>query len=181
MKRFIVMLLGLFLGACSQQYLVNDDPYYAYNLPPVGSTLVLKKPITIPAGKVRVFLQHGEVFSKADFDRYEPSCSPELRKLADVDREIRPDRFLITKVERLMQEVVRRPASRAGLLKVYLENSGKPMVVHGYHLWLGSDKQPDVMRMTCRGFFNDLNRAVPPSLNDVRKALGDYAELILRI
>ncbi len=181
MKQFIVMFAALLLAACSQQYLVNDDADYAYNLPPVGSTLVLKKPITIPAGEVRVFLQHGEVFRKSDFDRYEPSCSLELRKLADVAREIEPDSFLVTKVQRLMQQVVQREPPRAGLMKVDMDSGGKPMVVHGYHLWLGSDKQPGVMRMTCRGYFDDINRADPPSLNDVAKSLGDYAELSLAI
>ncbi|MEJ2396384.1 MAG: hypothetical protein P8Z77_16910 [Candidatus Thiodiazotropha sp.] len=181
MKQFAVMFAALLLVACSQQYLVNVDADYAYNLPPVGSTLVLKKPITIPAGEVRVFLQHGEVFRKSDFDRYEPSCSLELRKLADVAREIEPDSFLVTKVQRLMQQVVQREQPRAGLMKVDMDSGGKPMVIHGYHLWLGSDKQPGVMRMTCRGYFDDINRADPPSLNDVAKSLGDYAELSLAI
>jgi hypothetical protein len=175
------MLLGLFLTACAQHYLVSDDLDYAYNLPPLGSTLVVKQTITIPAGEVRVFLQHGEVFSKSDFDRYEPSCSLELRKLADQPREIHPDSFIVSKVQRLMQEVVWNDQLQAGPVKVDWDPGGKPMVVHGYHLWLGSDKQPDVMRMTCRGFFDDITRAEPPSLNDVTKSLGDLAELILAI
>ncbi len=181
MKPYLAVLLALSLTACSQQYLVHDDPDYPYNLPPPGSTLVVKKPISIPAGEVRVFLQHGELFRKSDFDRYKPSCSLELRKLADVPREIQPDNFIVSKVQRVMQEVVRNGQPAVGLVKVVLDEGGKPMVVHGYHLWLGSDKQPDVMRMTCRGYFNDINRAEPPSLNDVTRSLGDYAELILAI
>jgi hypothetical protein len=180
MKRLLLMLLPLLLSACAQQAMVNDDPDYAYNLPPVGSTLVLKKPVTVPAGQVRVFLQRGEVFSKADFDRYEPSCSLELRKLADVPRTIEPEQFIITKVQRLMQQVVENQQPHNGLMKAAFDDSGgNPMVVHGYHLWLGSDTQPDVMRMTCRGYFDDINRAEPPSLNDVKKSLGEMAELLL--
>jgi hypothetical protein len=181
MKRFLAMFLVLLLAGCSQQYMVNDDLDYAYNLPPVGSTLVVKKPITVPAGEVRVFLQRGELFKKSDFDRYQPSCSLELRKLADVAREIEPDSFIVTKVQRLVQEVVQSTATAPGLMKAAFDEGGKPMVVHGYHLWLGSDKQPDVMRMTCRGYFDDLSKADPPSLNDVAKSLGDYAELKLAI
>jgi hypothetical protein len=181
MKGYFVVFLAVVLTACSQQYVVNDDRDYPYNLPPVGSTLVVKKPITIPAGQVRIFLQHGELFRKADFDRYEPSCSLELRKLADVARRIEPDSFIISQVQRLTQEVVQTVPRRTGLAKVDWEGGGKPMVVRGYHLWLGSDRQPDVMRMTCRGYFNDINRADPPSLNDVTRSLGDYAELILAI
>ncbi|MGD8908188.1 MAG: hypothetical protein PVI92_02500 [Chromatiales bacterium] len=181
MKRIITMLMGLFLSACTQKYLVSDNLDYAYNLPPLGSTLVLKQPITIPAGEVRVFLQHGEVFSKSDFDRYEPSCSLELRTLADQPREIHPDSFIVSTVQRLMQQVVRSDRRQSAMLKVDYENGGKPMVVHGYHLWLGSEEQPDVMRMTCRGYFDDISRSEPPSLNDVTKSLGEFAELILAI
>jgi hypothetical protein len=181
MKGHIATLLALLLTACSQHYLVNDDFDYPYNLPPVGSTLVLKKPITVPAGETRIFLQHGKLYRKADFDRYEASCSLELRKLADQPRRIEPDSFLVSRVQRLTQEVVQTGQPRRGLLKVAWDEGGKPMVVRGYHLWLGSARQPDVMRMTCRGYFNDINRADPPSLNDVIRSLGDYAELILAI
>ena len=181
MKRFLALLLALLAVGCSQRYMVSDDLDYAYNLPPVGSTLEVKKPITVPAGEVRIFLQRGELFKKSDFDRYEPSCSLELRKLADVPREIQPGTFIVTKVERIMQQVVRVETPATGFVKAAFENGGKPMVVHGYHLWLGSDAQPDVMRMTCRGYFDDINRAEPPSLNDVTQSLGGYAELQLAI
>lgn len=182
MRRLLAMLLVPLLSACAQTALVNNDPDYPYNLPPVGSTLTLNRAVSVPAGEVRVFLQHGEVFRKSDFDRYEPSCSLELRKLADVPRSIEPDQFIVTKVQRLMQQVVENRQPRGGLMKVgFDDGGGKPMVVHGYHLWLGSDNQPDVMRMTCRGFFDDINRAEPPSLNDVMKSLGGFAELKLAI
>ncbi len=181
MNRWLVLTAALLLSACSQSYIVSDDHDYPYNLPPVGSTLVVKKPITVPAGETRIFLQHGELLRKSKFDRYEESCSLELRKLADTPREIRPDTFIISRVERVMQEVVRNESLPDGLMKTGLDNEGDPMVVRGYHLWLGSERQPDVMRMTCRGHFDDLSRADPPSFNDIKHSLGDYAELILAI
>lgn len=180
MKRFFVVLLTMLLTACSQRYLVSDDQSYPYNLPPVGSTLVLKKALEIPADETRIFLQNGVPKGKSEFDRYKPSCSLELRKLVDRPRTIEPDSFVVTRVQRLTEEVVQRDPPATGFVKVDLEQGGKPMVVHGYHLWLGSDKQPDVMRMTCLGTFDDLSRAEPPSLQDVKKSLGDYAELMLR-
>ena len=117
MKRFLALLLALLAVGCSQRYMVSDDLDYAYNLPPVGSTLEVKKPITVPAGEVRIFLQRGELFKKSDFDRYEPSCSLELRKLADVPREIQPGTFIVTKVERIMQQVVRVETPATGFVK----------------------------------------------------------------
>lgn len=182
MKRFTVVVLTLFLAACSQRYMVSDDLAYAYNLPPVGSTLVLKRPVEIPAGEARIFLQNGATMKKSEFDRYKPSCNFEVRKLADRPRNIEPDSFLVTQVQRLTEQVVDRSEPTTGFIKVGMdEGQGNPMVVRGYHLWLGSDKQPGVMRMTCLGVFDDLSRADPPSLDEVRQSLGDYAELMLPI
>jgi hypothetical protein len=182
MRRSLLFMLALLLTGCSQRYLVNDDPTYAYNLPPVGSRIVLKKPLRVPGGETRIFLQGGEAMKKSEFDRYKASCSFELRKLADTARNIEPDSFLVTEVQRLTQEVVQRKPAFSGFLKVAMQDSGgKPMVTQGYHLWLGSEKQPDVMRMTCRGAFDDLSRADPPSLEEVKQSLGDYAELIMPI
>jgi hypothetical protein len=78
-----------------------------------------------------------------------------------------------------MEQVVQKQTPQTGFIKVDMDIGGKPMVVRGYHLWLGSDRQPDVMRMTCRGAFDDINRADPPSLEEVRRALGEVAELSL--
>ncbi|MEW8693567.1 MAG: hypothetical protein AB2535_21245, partial [Candidatus Thiodiazotropha endolucinida] len=90
-----------------------------------------------------------------------------------------PDTFIIKKVQRLMTEVVRQYNHRWGYINVEFSDPGSPMVTHGYHLWLSSEKQPDVMRMTCRGAFDDLSRSEPPSINEIREALGNIAELVL--
>jgi hypothetical protein len=47
----------------------------------------------------------------------------------------------------------------------------------GYHFWLHSDNQPDVLRMTCRGVFAEPWEAEYPTLEEIAVALGDYAEL----
>ncbi|MCU7853099.1 MAG: hypothetical protein KZQ80_12905 [Candidatus Thiodiazotropha sp. (ex Monitilora ramsayi)] len=181
MKQLLVIFLLVTLTACSQRYVVSDDPDYPYNLPPVGSTIVLKKPVSVPAGEVRVFLQGGALKKKSEFDRYKISCSFELRKLDEIPRDIEPDSFIVTEVQRTMEQVVKQREFEQGFVKVGFDIGGKPMVTRGYHLWLGSDKQPDVMRMTCRGSFDDLNRADPPSLEEVRFSLGEYAELVMPI
>lgn len=178
---FVAALVSLLVG-CAGDYLAgggSDSPYYP---PPVGSSVVLKRPLTVPAGETRIFLQGGEMMEKSRFDRYKPSCSFELRELAEAPRTIAPDSFIVTRVEHLTQEIVQRFGPRRGLLRSGLDyDSSPPFVVRGYHLWLGSERQLDVMRMTCRGAFADLPEAYPPSLGEVSRALGDYAELILRI
>lgn len=181
MRRLLVIMLVLLAG-CGRDYLAKDDPDYPYYLPPVGSSLALKRQLTVPGGETRIFLQGGEMMKKSRFDRYRPSCSFELRKLAETPRTIEPDSFIVTRIERLIQEIVQRGEPAPGLFRSGLDDdSSPPFVVRGYHLWLGSERQPDVMRMTCRGAFADMHEAYPPTLNEVKRSLGDYAELILRI
>lgn len=178
-KSYSAVLLLVALTACSQRYMVSDDLSYAYNLPPVGSTLKLLRPLEIPAGETRIFLQNGKAMRKSAFDRYKPSCSLEVRKLSDQSREVEPGSFRVSRVQRLTQEVVGNDEPASGWVKVSMEEVGMLMVVRGYHLWLDSQRQPDVMRMTCRGAFDNNNRALPPSLQQVKKSLGNYAELDL--
>jgi hypothetical protein len=47
------------------------------------------------------------------------------------------------------------------------------------HLWFGSDLPPDVMRLTCRGAFDEPWDVESPSINEMRTSLGDYARIVL--
>ncbi|MCU7906241.1 MAG: hypothetical protein KZQ76_10445 [Candidatus Thiodiazotropha sp. (ex Epidulcina cf. delphinae)] len=172
------ILLLCLLTACSQTYQVDTDPY---NLPAVGTRVVLKKPVTIEPGTTRLFLQQGEPMVLSEFDRYKPNCNFEISDLSAVAQVIEPDGFLVIKVERLMVEVVRRRDVVTGLLPVGMDGQGTPMVTRGIHLWFDSDRKADVMRLTCRGAFGDMWEARPPSIEEIRAALGEYAELVVAI
>jgi hypothetical protein len=160
--------------------MVNDNLAYPYNLPPIGSKVVLLLPVDIESGTTRTFLQRGKAMALGDFNRYRVNCAFEVENLSDKTQRIEPDTFVVRKVQRLVTEVVRNTGHRPGFSTVEYD-PGSPMVTHGYHLWLSSEKQPDVMRMTCHGAFDDLSRAEPPSIDDVREALGEIAELVLAV
>jgi hypothetical protein len=49
----------------------------------------------------------------------------------------------------------------------------------GYHLWLESEEQPDVLRMTCMGAFARVWEVRPPSLEDLRVVFGEVATVHL--
>ncbi|MES9945691.1 MAG: hypothetical protein ABW080_12095 [Candidatus Thiodiazotropha sp.] len=174
--RWIMILL--LLSACTQSYMVSDNLAYPYNLPPVGSKVVLMKQVAIEPGTTRTFLQRGRPMSLGDFDRYLANCNFEVDKLSERVQQIQPDTFVVKKVQRLTTEVVRNHADKPRFFAVELDR-GSPIVTHGYHLWLSSEQQPDVMRITCRGAFDDLSRAEPPSIDEIREALGEIAELVL--
>jgi hypothetical protein len=53
------------------------------------------------------------------------------------------------------------------------------LIQEGYHLWLADGPDPDVMRLTCLGMLDEMWRARPPTLDEVRAALGELATLEL--
>lgn len=180
MKAAVSLLLSTLLVGCSQSGPVKKDPMSYLYLPPVGTTVELHKPLTVPGGHTRVFLQRGEVVSKQGFDRYVPSCNFEIRTLSEQPREIDAEAFPVIRVQRETAEIVQQyhPVILAGLNFTGID-TGLPMVVRSVHLWVGTDLQPDVMRVTCRGAFADPPDADPPSIEQMRQALGSYASLIL--
>ena len=52
-------------------------------------------------------------------------------------------------------------------------------IFRGYHFWLRSGTQPDVIRMTCRGALAPPWDAIPPSYQEMNDTLGEYATLRL--
>jgi hypothetical protein len=159
--------------------MVSEDLGYPYNLPPLGSKIVLIQQLTIKPGTTRTFLQQGEPMALGDFNRYYVNCNFEVQGLSNGIQQIEPDTFLIKKVERLMTEVVQNRIKQPRFVMAEYADPGSPLVAHGYHLWLSSKRQPDVMRLTCRGAFDDLSRAQPPAIDEVREALGKLAALVL--
>ena len=178
MRTYITLLTLLFLLGCAQSGLTPRDPASPYYAPPAGSKIELKRPITVPAGATRVFLQRGELVQGMHFDRYLPSCNFEVRELSEQPQTIEPETFLVVRVQREEAEVVTRPGPPVQVAS-NSDDGGLPMVTESIHLWLGSSQQPGLMRLTCRGAFDDVWRAYPPSIDEIRTALGDYAGIVL--
>ncbi len=177
MKRlFIISLASLLVAACSQTEWVRQDTSSTLYLPPTGTLVELKRPLTVPPGRARVFLQGGEV--SQGIDQYAPNCNFEIRQLSEQPQVISPETFLVVRVQRVTEQVVQstEPIRVAGIGFAGLDaDSGQSMLVRGVHLWFGSDTQPDVMRLTCRGGFDEPWRADLPSIDEMREALRGYA------
>jgi len=176
-----IVLAGLLTAACSQIEWSKKGTASYYNLPPVGTQVDLQRPITVPPGRARVFMQAGKV--GPGYDQYYPNCNFEIRTLSEQPKVIEPEKFLVVKVQRLTEEVVQleRPTQVAGIGLAGMGgmDGSQPMITMGVHLWFGSDTQPDVMRLTCRGGFDDPWRAQPPSIDEMRAVLADYARIVL--
>ena len=176
-----LMIATCALSACSTPTARKDQgsPYYAV---PEGSVLQLNQRIEVPRGTTRVRIQRGEVVG--NYDHYWPSCSFEVRTLDHDERQIiEPGRFTVIRRQLLRDEFagLSRPLRVASLrLASALNGNGHTMIFEGWHLWLDSPDQPNVKRLTCRGAFGSPAEVAPPSIDEIRAALGTVVTLELR-
>lgn len=148
------------------------DPASPWFSPPVDTTVILRKPLTVEGGRTRVFLQGGQQVNGVN--QLEPSCNFELFAIADHPRTIQPDRFRIARVWRMVEEIVMAPKHpKEGLVKVGLDDD-QTDIMHVVHFQFRKEGQPDVLRLTCRGGLEEPWKAYPPSWVEVGAAVGDY-------
>jgi hypothetical protein len=169
----------LLLAGCAAPPAGPDAPWA---LPAEGGLLHLQQPITVAANRTRSFIQQGRSLPGGGINQLEPSCNLEVHTLADQPRTLEPDRLQILGSRRQVETVVQAPVPREGpFQRVGLSGGGDspPDIMHVIHFTLQSERQPDVMRLTCRGALAEPWRARPPSLNEMRAALGAIATLEL--
>lgn len=175
-----LIALPVLFAACSLP--VANDPNSPYAKTPLGSTLELNQTIEIQPGSTRVFIQNGQLTK--GFNRYATNCNIEVRKIEyNTTQTIATGSYEVVRVQSTYDENVKTisPTRLAALGSLRLADSvdrGSTMVYAGYHLYLaGAD--PNVMRLSCRGAFADPSEALPPSITEIRQALGDIITLRL--
>jgi len=187
MKTFaIVFATVLTLVACQKSATVREAVGQGF-VQLEGSQLVLKQPLLVPAGRARVFIQAG---SSADapsrvlsggFDHYRPHCAFEIRHVDHGGFTIEPDTFVIRWVQGSLERVVMADTLRLAALHlgmgVGLDSGGSSAYHQGYHFWLASERQPEVMRMSCYGVYAEPFELYPPTLQEIREALHGIAEI----
>lgn len=184
MKMFPVILLSaLALAACQKNATVRDSMARGF-VQLAGSELVLKQALNVAPGKARVFVQDGGPavggrILNGGFDQYRPHCGFEIERVDHGGFTIQPDTFRITRVQASLQPVVMRaPVQVAGLwLANGMDGNGSSAYHEGYHFWLASERQPEVRRMSCYGVYAEPHDLKPPTLQEIREALGGIAEI----
>lgn len=171
--RTILLFLSLTLAAC--QYIPPRDVNSPFFFPPVGSQLRLTQPLTIPADDAGVFIQYGKPqYSNWRLNQYYPHCDFEVYTRADHERIIQPDTFTVTRAVRETENVSLAPATVADIGS----SAGPPHENYMTVLYLHSDKQPDVFRMTCQQW-EDPSQGDHLTVKQIRQALGDLFILTL--
>lgn len=173
----IVALFVLSLAACAPAIVKDEGSPYSRIVP--GSTITLNQALTIPRNAARVFMQNGRIMSKGGMNSYYPHCNFEVRQVSDGSARIEPDRFLVTGFRLGYTHVVDRPQPViVASLSLADEDAGGPPPMNRYvHYLLESERQPDVMRLTCHGGFAEEFEATYPSLSEIREVLGDIVSL----
>ncbi|GAB6043249.1 hypothetical protein [Endothiovibrio diazotrophicus] len=168
-------LVWLLIG-CQSTVVRQEERWFR---PAVGTVVELVKPLEVAVGDARIFLQHGTPVTWGGVRQLEPHCNFEVRDLAESVQTIRPDTFTITRVRWGFEEVVdlgpRVVASAAVLAQV--NDDGLPMISRYVQLRLESAAQPNVMRLTCHGAFDDLPEAEEPTPAEIADALGGWARI----
>jgi hypothetical protein len=175
LRNLAIALTVVLIAGCQAGFSAN----HAYLVPSSGSIVKLHKQLVVPAGHTRVFLQHGQVVAKAKFDRYYPSCNFEVWKLTKEPTVIHPGEFIVTKATQDINHVVSLEYQKVAALRWHNQESDRAMIMHAMHMRLQSAKQPNLYRLTCRGWLADPSDAVKPTITDMREALGNFASIKL--
>jgi hypothetical protein len=177
-RALLVLVLAVLSGCQIVPERSENSPYYPV---PVGSKLVLNQPLDFPADDVSLFIQ-GKPLSYFSANKYYAYCKFELWTRLDKARTIQPDTFTITRVSRESRYTQREtnPAVMKAAWRTASrdDSGGIGYEITSWVMYLHSDKQPDVYRITCE-HWQDPNEATPLSIAEMRKAFGDVFTLEL--
>jgi len=175
------LLAGLvFFTACGAALVTNPD---AKNyVPTPGTTVTVPQRIEVPGGQTRIFFQRGEIVKKlSDIDQYKANCNFEINTLAESPRYIEPGTYTVTRTTRQENEVAEfKPLQYASLALGGLTargGEGAPMYFEEVRMTLRSDKPSDIRELACRGVLTDPGWVLPPTLAEIREALGKHVTI----
>ena len=151
MKRSILILITITLGACSS--FQSSDPDSLYFEIPKGSTLTLNKALTIPDNDTHAVVQQGKEIKDKDKNEYAINCRLDGKKFGP--RTIAPEDFKITRTED-----GRNWISEPSIMRFYTET------------YLSSDKGTDIIKMVCQEYGSQTDRNF--TVAEMQAALGDY-------
>lgn len=174
------LLMALILGACERR--VRESVPGPWVTIPAGSALRLNQPVAIPRGRARAFFVGGR--SRTSGASQDASCALEVRRIDhDGVQTVSPGLFRITRVQDYVALVADRgpsPGGSGGIrfrLAEHADSGGSQMIQQGYHFWLDNSGEPNLMRLTCLGRLDDPAYTRPPTIAEIRTALGELATL----
>lgn len=168
------------LTACG----VNDtkDENSAFYSVPAGSLLVLNQDVTISGEQVAVYVQDGKLMTYKEVDKYRPNCKFEIYTMSEQPRTVKKDTFEIVRV---MDEIESSSLQKSTQLAMQDSVLAYGILDRGYMfnyatmLYLYSEKQKDVYRMTCQ-HWEDMQDDRFVTVPQMRDAMGELFTLIIK-
>ena len=179
----LAALLAAAIALSGCQTLIQESENGAWIDIAPGSTLTLNQPIQVAQDRARVFFVNGRARNSGA--NYRTSCALEVRRISrDGPQTIRAGTTRIKRIQNYWTEVVDirnpdAPAFRLASVGGDGGDGGYSMIQTGFHLWLDDDTQPNLMRLTCLGILGNPAEAYPPTVEEIRAALGQLATLNL--
>lgn len=177
--RLLLAILVLFLSAC-QQGPVRDinSPYYRI---PVGSVLVLKRPLELPPDAVSLYIQDSELMDPSLLNRYQPYCKFEMWSRIDKRRVVEPDEFVVARTAWEWEYVkgLSLPVQVAAFGVGIFDDDGPMAIIDKTLLYLQSDRQPDVYRITCEHWSRPIDSR-PLKVAEIRATLKALFDLNIK-
>lgn len=177
-KRAFALLIMLALPGCNT--LVQETEHGRWVEIGPETALVLNEPIWIPEERTRVFFKNGKLSRNGA--SYQTACALEVRRIArDGPQALATGRFQIRRAQHFWTEVAARLQDWSVFVQLAeLSNGGgQPLIQTGYRFWLERTDAPDVMHLTCLGILAEPAEAYPPTMTEMRAALGELATLQL--
>ena len=175
-----VFSLLIMLTACSLNETSDENSYY-YSVS-VGSTIVLHQPVLISAEQVASYVQNGKLMSYDEVDKYRPNCKFEIYTMSEQSRTVEPDSFeIIRVVDEIESSSISKPAQLAlhgDALMLSLLDRGN-VFNYATMMYLKSDNQPDVYRMTCQ-HWEDIRDDRHLTIAQMRQAMGEVFTLEIK-
>jgi hypothetical protein len=158
MKLILILTLSILISGCASAPTSSSGPGL-YKIP-IGSTIKLNQPLTVPAGKVRAGVQYG----KATFgvNQYEPYCEFHVNTILNKSVTLPAADYRVTKVRRHeipiagsqknggnMVASSSASSSWASLAAISAANDW----LYTTSLYLESDAYPDIRLLECGNAF----------------------------
>ena len=153
---------------------------------PVGSSVVVHRPLSVVAGNSRVYFQHGKMLNRIEHT-YDPYCYFSMKRpRAEMQSpaSISPATFTVKKQYRRKEQTAKRGTLLASSVSVGIGvgsnwwlalNEGGPQNLNHY-LRLEPSDQPQVSTLVC-GVYADPQERTTPSSEEMAGALGEFATI----
>ncbi|MFV1992574.1 MAG: hypothetical protein ACC635_01605 [Acidiferrobacterales bacterium] len=189
MLRFLIITtIYLSLLSCQTAVVQTGNVALGYSNYPLNITpglkLKLNKAIVIPGETASLHIQDGEPKPQQlnPVENYRPYCVIEVRNRLAATQTIKPDIFTITRVF-LNEEFVSLLPKIASLTMtasypgLYLGAGGVTAVSYVTEIYLESDTQPDVVRLSCKQW-DDPMVGGHLTLQEIKLALGELITIL---